>query len=229
MSNNLTAVQTDDGWGDTAAESAERVIKGTLIKFGDWRWTKGKEGTEIKEGTALIVLGTAAAQVKWVGGKPVEYRMRQAGHRLLERNELGDLDEGLWEFGPDGQPKDPWQNTRFVYFVDPLTAEAYTFSTSTKGGRQAVIDLAEQIQRVRCARPGAVPVVELRAAPMPTKFGKKSKPFFKVIDWRGGEPHAIDRDSGDRNGGSTPALALVEERTDASTVTSRAFDDEIPF
>jgi hypothetical protein len=217
-------VQSDDGWGDAAAESAERPIKGTLVKFSDWKWFKGKESTEIEEGTALVALGTAAAQVKWAGGKPVEYRMRQAGHRLLERDELGDLDESEWEFGPDGQPKDPWQNTRFVYLVDPVSAEAFTFSTSSWGGRAAVSDLAEQIQRVRCARPGAVPVVELRAAPWLTKHGRKSRPFFKVVDWRGGGQQAIDRHGGGpRNGGPTPALV------EASTVTSSSIDDEIPF
>ena len=50
------------------------------------------------------------------------------------------------EIGRDGKPKDPWQNTRFVYLVNPLSAEAYTFVTSSWGGRQAVNDLAEQNQ-----------------------------------------------------------------------------------
>ena len=219
---NLTIVQTDDGWGDAAAENAERVIKGTLVKFFDWHWTKGKEGTEVEEGTTLVALGTAAAWVKWYGGKPVEYIIRQPGKKLPDRDELGDLDKTKWELGPDGQPKDPWQNTRFVYLVDPLSAEAYTFVTASWGGRQAVNDLAEQIQRVRYARPGASPLVELHAEPWMTKFGRKSKPCFKVIDWRGGGPDTIDRHGGgSRNGGPTPALVEAS--------ASRSIDDEIPF
>ena len=48
-----------------------------------------------------------------------------------------------------------------------------------------------------------------------TKFGRKSKPFFKVIGWRGG-PDVIDgHGGGPRQGGPTPALV------EASTVTSR--------
>jgi hypothetical protein len=219
MKNNLATMQTDDGWGDAAAENTERIIKGMLLKFGDWRWTTGKEGTEVEKGTELAALSTAAGWVKWANGKPIEYRMREEGRRLPERDELGDLDQSEWEIGPDGNRKDPWQNTRFVYLIDPTSAEAYTFSTSSWGGRQAVADLAEQIQRMRCGRPGAVPVVELDAAPMPTKFGTKSKPFFKVIDWRGGEP---------RNGGG-PTPALVENPNHTPTVTSKALDDEIPF
>jgi len=122
--------------------------------------------------------------VKWLEGRPVEYLMRQPGKKLPDRSELGDDDKRDWEAGPDGKPKDPWQNTRFMYFVDPTTGEEYTFSTSTWGGRGAVSDLADQIQRARNTSPGVVPLVELRAAPMLTRFGKKSRPFFKVIDWR---------------------------------------------
>jgi hypothetical protein len=224
--NNLAIAQADDGWGDAAAENTKRVIKGTLLKFSDVRWTTGKEGTEVEKGTALVALSTAAGWVKWANGKPIEYRMREEGRRLPERDKLGDLDQREWEIDSKGNRKDPWQNTRFVYLVDPTSAKAYTFSTSSWGGRQAVADLAGQIQRMRYGRPGAVPVVELDVAPMPTNFGIKSKPFFKVIEWRGGGPHVIDQHGGEpRNGGPTPAL--VENRT--HTVTSEALDDEIPF
>jgi hypothetical protein len=203
-------VDTGDGWGDAAAESAERIIKGTLLKFAEWNWTKGKEGTKVEEGTTLVAIDTAAGQVKWADGKPVEYRMRQPGRRLPDREELGDLDEEDWEFGPDGKSKkDPWQNTRFVYLVDPVSAEAFTFSTSSWGGRGAVADLADQIQRVRYARPGAVPVVELRAAPMLTKYGKKSKPWFKVVDWRGGGESTAPPQIEDKSGGGGGASAAT--------------------
>ena len=222
--NDLAIIQSDDGWGDAAAENAERVIKGTLLKFSDWRWTKGKEGTEIPEGTQLVALATAAGWVKWLDGKPVEYLMRQPGKKLSERDELGDLDKTKWELGPDGQPKDPWQNTRFVYLVDPISAEAYTFVTASWGGRQAVNDLAEQIQRMRYKNPGASPLVELHAEPWMTRFGRKSKPFFKVVDWPGEERQAIDRHGGGpRNGRPPPALV------EASSIPSRSIDDEIPF
>jgi hypothetical protein len=122
--------------------------------------------------------------VKWVGGKPAEYRVRKPGENLPDRDELGDLDEAQWEAGPDGKtPRDPWQNTRFVYLIGE-NAEAYTFSTSSWGGRAAVSDLADTISRMRFARPGALPIVELRAAPMMTRFGKKSKPQFKIVSWK---------------------------------------------
>jgi hypothetical protein len=212
----------DDGWNDAAAEANERVIKGVLLKFADWNWTKGKEGTPVADGTRLVALSTAAGWVKWEGGKPVEYRMREAGRRLPDREELGDLNEADWEAGPDGKLRDPCQSTRFVHLVDPATAEAYTFSTSAFGGRAAVSDLADQIQRMRAAHPGAVPVVELHAAPMLTKFGRKSRPWFKVVDWRRGGDGA----SSPSNGGKPPQL---EHQSNAAAETAQALDDEVPF
>src|SRR5262249_616535 len=76
---NLPRVQSGDGWGDAEAEKAERVIKGTLLKYSDWKWTKGKEGIELEEGISLVALATAAGWVKWYEGKPVEYVMREPG------------------------------------------------------------------------------------------------------------------------------------------------------
>jgi hypothetical protein len=52
---------------------------------------------------------------------------------------------------------------------------------------------------MRNAHPSAVPVVQPEAAPMQTKFGRKSKPVFKVISWKivgggnGDETQPIER------------------------------------
>jgi hypothetical protein len=209
-------VSTDDGWADAAAENAERVLRGTLLKFADWTWTKGKEGTKVPDGTKLVALGTVAAWVKWRDGKRVDYRFREVGCRLPEREELDDLDEFDWEVGPDGKPKDPWQNTRFVHLVDPVSAELFTFRTSSWGGRGAVADVGDQIQRVRFTNAGAVPVVELCAAPMQTKFGRKSKPLFKVVEWRKGGS-LVENDE--------PQPQLEH----ASSKSAKALDDDIPW
>jgi hypothetical protein len=176
-------VPADDGWDDAAAEASERTIKGQLLKFGDWRWTIGNEATPVADGTRLIALATAAMWVRWEDGKPVEYIVRRPGARLPERDELSHTDEKKWETGPDRERKDPWANTRLVYLVDPDTAEAFTFSTSSWGGRAAVVELGDRIARMRGAHPDAAPIIELRAVEMPTRFGRKSKPALKVVGW----------------------------------------------
>src|SRR5689334_6868684 len=121
MSDIIKTNNPSDGWDDTAAEGDKRTIRGSILKFNDWKWSIGKasEWAEFKEGRCLAALATAAGWVKWQGGKPVEYRMREPGVPLPERTDLGDDDPSKWELGPDNQPRDPWQLTHFVYMIDP--------------------------------------------------------------------------------------------------------------
>src|SRR4051794_31930713 len=116
LTNRQPTTAVADGWDDTAAEAEARLIRGSLLKFADWKWSSGKEkeAVEVKEGRRLVAVATVAAWVKWAGGKPVEYRLREPGQAMPERGELGANDRAEWEAGPDGEARDPWQNTRFV-------------------------------------------------------------------------------------------------------------------
>jgi hypothetical protein len=98
--------------------------------------------------------------------------------------------------------------------IDPQTAEAFTFSTASWGGRDCVINLADQIKRMRSKHPDAVPLVELGAAPMSTRFGRKSKPTLKVVGWR-----------------TTTASVVIEqpERQLPPPTAAQDLDDDIPF
>ena len=207
----------DDGWNDAAQEAGERTIRGTLLKFADWRWTAGKEATPIEGGTKLVALATAAMWVRWGDGKPVEYRLREPGRRMPDRDELGHNDKSLWDEDPNGEPQDPWCNTRLVYLVDPQTAAAFTFSTHSWGGRDAVSNLGDQIARMRSVHADAVPIVELRAAEMPTKYGKRSKPVFKVVGWK------------TANAETAPAERQITAQKAKQEVDEAEMDDEIPF
>jgi hypothetical protein len=135
---------------------------------------------------------------------------------MPNKDDMPDRDENAWELGPNNRPRDPWQNTRFVYLVDPETAEAFTFSTSTYGGRDAVSELAEQIQRMRFARPGAAPIVELRSAPMKTDYGMKSKPVLKVVGWTDG-------------GAVSEAVSEEPKAISPPAKAGGDLNDEIPF
>jgi hypothetical protein len=183
--NNLPAPIPGDGWGDAATEASNRMIRGQLLTFSDWRWYAGE--TVVEEKKQLVALETVAAWVKWKDGKPLWDQMilREPGRRLPDRDEIGDLDQSLWETDGRGERRDPWQNTRFVHLECPRTAEPFTFSTSTYGGRDAVSMLGEQIIRMRARYPNAKPVIETGAAQMNTKHGRKSKPVLKVVGWTG--------------------------------------------
>jgi hypothetical protein len=188
MSDNHTALQqlttTDDGWDAAASEEVSRSVRGTLMKFVDWRFYAGKQTTPIPDGMKLVALATVAMWQRWQGGKVAEIEHREPGKFLPARATLGHHDEALWEKDTRGAAKDPWANTRLVYLVHPVSAALYTFSTSSGGGRSAVSELGAAIKRMRAVHPNAVPIVELRAEEMPTKHGMKSKPKFQIVDWK---------------------------------------------
>jgi hypothetical protein len=190
VSSNLAIIDnSDDGWTEAAAEASGRAIQGTLIRFNDWKWRAGKDDKALPDRTRLVAVKTSAAWVRWENKKPVETIAREKGKPFPQREDLSMWeDKSAWEAGPSGDIEDPWRNTRYVYLLDPTTMAAYTYSTSSAGGRNAVRDLGDNIARVRKARgnPNLVPLVELSAEVMPTKFGKKSKPLFKVVEWGGG-------------------------------------------
>jgi hypothetical protein len=158
------------------------------LLYADWHWTIGKEKTELASGKRLLALATAAAWMRWWDGKPTLLILRQPGKPLSDREELGEHDRTVWQKGPDGQPRDPLQSTRYLYLADPQTEEAYTFATRSSGGHAAISTLADQVQSRRYFHPHAVPIVELGAAPMQTRYGRKSKPVLQVVGWMHDEP-----------------------------------------
>ena len=66
---------------------------------------------------------------------------------------------------------------------------------------------------MRGKHPDAVPLVELGAAPMSTRFGKKSKPTLKVVGWRTADA----------------SVMAVQERQLPPPSATQEMDDDIPF
>jgi len=168
--NSSTAVRvippSDGGWNSPIDDDTSgRQIEGALLRF-DNGWSTGKEKTPIANGTRQVV----------------EFVSEINGH-YPKRDELGHDDQELWEPGPGGEPSDPWQNSREVLLMDPLTCVALTFCTASAGGRSAVDDLKNAVRNARRLRPGVVPLISLESQAMPTRYGMKSKPYLKIVDW----------------------------------------------
>src|SRR5262245_42298642 len=123
--NNLP-VTNGDGW-DAVPERGNDLIRGKILKFKDGLYFLGGLAEPLN-GTAVAVLDVAVAWVKWVDGKP-EHRITRPGQRHPNRDELGDNDQDLWPEDRNGKPEDPWKDTRYVYLIDPQTAEEMTFIT----------------------------------------------------------------------------------------------------
>jgi hypothetical protein len=119
-----------------------------------------------------------------------------------------------------------------MHMINTQTAAEFTFVTDTYGGRRAVSDLKQQVVNARRVRPGAVPIVKLAVATMPTKFGIKPRPALKVVDWRGGvlptdEPKQLDqqhRYSPDR---PTPSTTSRRRSRRSQTSPTMTFHSEI--
>jgi len=195
----------NDGWNSPIDdEGAGRQIQGTLLRYDDKQWFTGKEKTVISNGTRLIALDIKKGWKRWGNGKVVEFVTEIDSH-YPKRHELGHDDERVWECGPGDKPTDPWQNSREALLINPHSCAAYTFCTASAGGRSAVDDLQNAVRNARRVRAGVVPMISLEWQPMPTDYGIKSKPYFKIVDWSipGAEVTAIAHDSGGMNDPAT--------------------------
>jgi hypothetical protein len=107
-----------------------------------------------------------------------------------------------------GKRVGPYEKAHVVYLLDPKTMQAFTYPTSTAGGHRAVSDLKGDVQRARLLHgPNHFPVVTLSNVHMPTDYGGRQRPAFKVAKF---VPI-----------GPAPAQQLAKPKDD--------MNDEIPF
>jgi hypothetical protein len=198
-------------------------IIGGMIKYHDHVYTLNK--TEpMPLGTVLVALNIITAWVKWWDQLPVEHRVTQPGQFHPVRDDLPDQDKKKWQPGLDGQPADPWKDTRYMHLIDPQTGQDFTFVTDTTGGRIAVGELKSAIRNVRMARPGAVAVVKLETGTFKSKrFGLVPRPIFKVVEYRGGLKE-VPAQVADQ---SKPEQALLPTEVKAPSL-AQDFNDDLP-
>jgi hypothetical protein len=170
-----------DGFDDAAAG---RVIQGEIIKFVDGEW-KTKEGEPVPVDLPLLALATTRVLQKWVAKMPTETLLERPGEPLPDVDELNAaIPESTWEVGMNGK-RPPWTLSAVVYFLRPGDASAFTFISSTAGGRVATERLAERVSRMRLLRGAKVlPLITLGSAPMKTRYGVKDRPEFVISDWK---------------------------------------------
>ena len=58
----------DDGFEAAAAEGAERILKGDLLKFSDGHWLVGREALLIKQDLRLVAMAGRRGEVNAVFG-----------------------------------------------------------------------------------------------------------------------------------------------------------------
>jgi len=106
------------------------------------------------------------------------------------RHTLGDTDREQWEVDSTGKERDPWQRTNYLLCKGLNDGELYTFTTSSKGGLDAVARLCKDYAPFMATKPNEWPVIEIGTDSYahPNKdFGRIKVPTFKIA---GFEPKA---------------------------------------
>jgi hypothetical protein len=181
--NNLPVV-ADDGF-DEADVDSNRIIQGTIIRCVDGVWSDA-DGMSLAPETTMLALGTTMCLQRWKDQLPVETIRKVLDEPLPDVEELNEkMSKEEWELGLDGEPRPPWQLQHVVYLLNPSDAAVFTYINSTVGASIAVDRLKSKVMWMRQLRgTHVVPLVKFDAKPMKTRFGKKLRPEFTILEWR---------------------------------------------
>jgi hypothetical protein len=208
--------------------ATSRSIVGRLLKFNKFgEYKAGQEEEEIKRGTKLAAAMDTlqAGFVLWQDNRPVDAAMGRVVDGFIppKRETLGHLDKSQWESFDDGRPRDPWQFTNEIVFVDPETGELFTFSTSSRGGLDAIGQLCLKHGEHIRQKPDEVPIIALEVGSYQHSnraYGEIRFPIFKIvghtptkdlpsIEDEGGEPQLPPPDGNGNSGGSSDGADLL--------------------
>jgi hypothetical protein len=175
-------------------ESSKRLTP--FFKFKKDKYVIGKD-TTMPLGTRLIAYCAdwRRGWVKFLGEEKVDEKVyRVAENRtVLERDELGDLDQSEWEVDEDGKAQDPWCFQHYVPLEDAKTGERFLFVTSTAGGQIGVEILCHQWSKnnTKGLRKG-LPTIELALGEFHTKkYGAVKRPDFRIVGWENDDNVAV--------------------------------------
>lgn len=173
-------------YGDAATA---RNIVGKLLKFTKFgEYVAGIENEVIPIDTMLIAYmpSLAAGYVRWENGKPAQAEMGYVGEGFIppKRNDLGWNDASEWETNDRGGPRDPWQFTNSLIFIDINKSALYTFNTSSDGGLKALGGLSKIHGRHMKTHPRDLPTVKIGGGSYKHSvkaYGEIRYPIFTVV------------------------------------------------
>lgn len=211
---------SDNPFAEVGRQAARRIV-GDLLKFSKGDYLYGQDNDEIALGTRMVANMDQLLRgwIKWADNKPTEQIMGLVveGFRVPKRDTLGDLDESQWEVDDNGQARDPWQETYYLLLRQldkdgkPLGEEGlFTFTTSSTGGKDAIIDLCAKYGKWMRMRAGDYPIITLDMEKYnhPNKqYGVIKKPKFKFNpqkDWFPKSEFGSIEEAGEADGEEIP-------------------------
>jgi hypothetical protein len=204
-----------------ADETTANALAGDLLRFAKGNFVCGEEKKRVQLGTQFVANMDELwhGWQRWFNGKIVDHKISRVidcAPRIL-RDELGNLDESLWETGPSGEVMDPWQQVQRLVMREANGKRLVTFSTSSWGGRVALGKLAADYDAERDDYPGAYPIVQLGVFMQRHKqYGEIPQPRFDIVGWTEGF-----------SDGAAPAPRIKPDPDDPRTLIGQKIDDEI--
>jgi hypothetical protein len=190
MSNEI-AKSAPDYFGELADSILANRIVGDLLTFSKFgEFLAGREKHQVPLGTRFVahMLSMMTGHVRWEDDRPVEQVMGPVveGFKPSKRADLGHLDKSMWETDDDGNPRDPSRPTNYLILSDPESGQLYTFTTSSRGGFNAIGELAKAYSHHIRQSPDDYPLIELAMSSYRhanKAYGEIRVPSFKVVDW----------------------------------------------
>jgi len=190
---------------------SQRSIVGKLLKFSKGDFLMGEDNEEVAVGTQLIANmdELMVGWIRWADSKPTEQIMGRVaeGYQPPRRNELGDDDKSRWEVDEQGRERDPWQFSNYLIMKTPGEDgedSLFTFTTSSRGGLNAIGELCKAYGKEMRQRPDEFPIVALEVGSYQHSnkaYGRIKFPIFKIVGWA---PKAELNEALDGAGGDEP-------------------------
>jgi|SRR6187401_2515755 len=204
MSNEITpagngstalAKPSDNPFTDHADATLTANIVGKLLKFTKGDWSYGKDNEEVKPGTKFIANmdELLTGWIRWEDNRPTDHVMGlvSKGYQVPRRNTLGDTDQDAWEIDQNGKPRDPWQLSYYLLMKsvdlgDEEGDDLYTFTASSKGGRDAIALLCKKYGALYRQKPDEYPIIAIGTDsyqhPNP-QYGRIKTPELNLVGW----------------------------------------------
>jgi hypothetical protein len=190
VNDNLPAVDGFDDAEDRTegqGQQSDRVVQGDRLKFtNDSIWVTGDD-EEFAKDRELVVVDTGRVIQKWrdQNAPPVESTPVGPGQKWPDVKMLNEaVPRSEWREGPNGELQGPYQRARVVYLVDLKTMEKFTWVTATVGGDICVREFRDKVAMMRKFRGARVyAVVTLTDKFMPTRWGGRQRPEFRIVRW----------------------------------------------
>ncbi|MET0723602.1 MAG: hypothetical protein ABWY64_22645 [Tardiphaga sp.] len=196
---NEIAKPNQDFFSSYGEQASQRSIVGKLLRFSKGEYTAGQQDEQVEEGTRFIANmdELLAGWIRWIDNKPTDQVMGRiaAGYQPPRRNELGDIDPGGWDVDNSGKPRDPWQFTNYLQLKaeeyeatewDVVDESLFTFTTSSRGGLNAIGELCKVYGKNMRQRPNEFPIVAIGVDSYKhsnKEYGKIFVPLLTVVGW----------------------------------------------